>query len=112
MAKASEEADVIMIVVPDHTQKKIYDESILPYMTPGKMLMFAHGFNIHFGQIAPPPGVDVTMIAPKSPGHRVRELSRKASACRRWSPSSRTPPEKHFIGRSLMPRASAAPRPA
>jgi ketol-acid reductoisomerase len=74
VAKASEEADVVMIVVPDHTQKKIYDESILPYMTPGKMLMFAHGFNIHFGQIAPPPGVDVTMIAPKSPGHRVREL--------------------------------------
>src|SRR3954463_9982248 len=74
VAKASEEADVVMIVVPDHTQKKIYDESILPYMTPGKMLMFAHGFNIHFGQITPPPGVDVTMIAPKSPGHRVREL--------------------------------------
>jgi len=74
VAKAAEEADVVMIVVPDQTQKKVYDESIKPYMTPGKMLMFAHGFNIHFGQIAPPEGVDVTMIAPKSPGHRVREL--------------------------------------
>ena len=74
VAKAAEEADVVMIVVPDQTQKKVYDESIKPYMTPGKMLMFAHGFNIHFGQITPPEGVDVTMIAPKSPGHRVREL--------------------------------------
>ena len=74
VAKAAEEADVVMIVVPDQTQKKLYDESIKPYMTPGKMLMFAHGFNIHFGQITPPEGVDVTMIAPKSPGHRVREL--------------------------------------
>jgi ketol-acid reductoisomerase len=71
---AAKAADVIMIVVPDHVQKRVYEEDILPNLTPGKMLMFAHGFNIHFGAISPPEGIDVTMIAPKSPGHRVREL--------------------------------------
>lgn len=74
VASAAEEADVIMIVVPDETQRSVYDESIAPAMKPGKTLMFAHGFNIHYGQIDPPAGVDVTMIAPKSPGHRLREL--------------------------------------
>jgi ketol-acid reductoisomerase len=71
---AAKAADVIMIVVPDHVQKRVFEEEILPNLTPGKTLMFAHGFNIHFGAINPPEGVDVSMIAPKSPGHRVREL--------------------------------------
>ena len=73
-AQAAREADVIMILTPDTTQAKLYRESIEPALTPGKTLMFAHGFNIRFGTIVPPQGVDVTMIAPKSPGHRVREL--------------------------------------
>jgi ketol-acid reductoisomerase len=72
--EAARAADVVMILVPDHTQADLYDQSIAPYMTPGKTLMFAHGFNIHFQQIAPPAGVDVSMVAPKAPGHRVREL--------------------------------------
>ena len=63
-----------MILVPDHIQGDLYDNDIAPHMTPGKTLMFAHGFNIHFNQIKPPAGVDVSMIAPKAPGHRVREL--------------------------------------
>ena len=63
-----------MILVPDTTQPSIYRESIAPHLTAGKTLMFAHGFNIRFGTIQPPAGVDVSMIAPKSPGHRVREL--------------------------------------
>jgi ketol-acid reductoisomerase len=63
-----------MILAPDQTQKKIYNESIKPNLSPGKTLMFAHGFAIRFGEVVPPEGVDVTMIAPKSPGHRVREL--------------------------------------
>jgi ketol-acid reductoisomerase len=63
-----------MILVADHHQADLYKKSIAPHMSPGKTLMFAHGFNIHFGQIAPPAGVDVSMIAPKAPGHRVREL--------------------------------------
>jgi ketol-acid reductoisomerase len=63
-----------MILTPDTTQPAIYRESIAPNLTPGKTLMFAHGFNIRFGTIKPPAGVDVSMVAPKSPGHRVREL--------------------------------------
>jgi ketol-acid reductoisomerase len=63
-----------MILVPDHIQGDLYTQEIAPHMTKGKTLMFAHGFNIHFGQIKPPADVDVSMIAPKAPGHRVREL--------------------------------------
>ncbi|HLX46396.1 MAG TPA: ketol-acid reductoisomerase [Bryobacteraceae bacterium] len=73
-ADAAKAAQVVMILVHDHLQADIFKRDILPHMTPGKTLMFAHGFNIHFKQIEPPPGVDVTMIAPKAPGHRVREL--------------------------------------
>jgi ketol-acid reductoisomerase len=60
--------------VPDHVQADLYNTEIAPHMTEGKTLMFAHGFNIHFKQITPPPNVDVSMVAPKAPGHRVREL--------------------------------------
>ncbi len=67
-------ADVIMMLVPDHVAARLYRESVAPHMTAGKMLMFAHGFNIRFNGIVPPKDVDVTMIAPKSPGHRVREV--------------------------------------
>lgn len=74
VADASKAADVIMVLVPDHLQGDIYTNEIAPYLTPGKTIMFAHGFSIHFGAIVAPAGVDVTMIAPKAPGHRVREL--------------------------------------
>jgi ketol-acid reductoisomerase len=73
-ADAAKAADTVMILVADHIQGDLYNKEIAPHMTPGKTLMFAHGFNIHFGEIAAPNGVDVTMIAPKAPGHRVREL--------------------------------------
>ena len=73
-ADAAKEADVVMILVHDHLQGDLYNKEIAPHMTAGKTLMFAHGFNIHFKQITPPAHVDVTMIAPKAPGHRVREL--------------------------------------
>jgi ketol-acid reductoisomerase len=73
-AEAAQAANVVMILVPDHIQADVYRRDIAPHMGAGKTLMFAHGFNIHFQQIAPPPGVDVSMIAPKAPGHRVREL--------------------------------------
>src|SRR5438105_10279009 len=72
--QAVQNSDVIMILLPDETQKRVYKASIEPHLRPGQTLMFAHGFNIHFGQIVPPPFVDVTMIAPKAPGHRMREL--------------------------------------
>ncbi len=74
VADAAKEADAIMILAPDQTQKAIYDADIAPNLTKGKALMFAHGFNIHFGQIKPPADVDVFLIAPKSPGHMVRRL--------------------------------------
>ena len=73
-AQAVKEADIIMILAPDQIQRQIYQESIEPGLKAGKMLMFAHGFNIHFNQIVPPTDVDVTMIAPKAPGHRMREM--------------------------------------
>ena len=72
IADAAEWADVVMILAPDTEQKAIYDEHIAPHMTPGKALAFAHGFNIRFGRIEPPEGVDVIMVAPKGPGHLVR----------------------------------------
>jgi ketol-acid reductoisomerase len=74
VSDASKAADTIMILVPDHIQGDLYNSEIAPHMGPGKTLMFAHGFNIHFGFIKPPAEVDVSMIAPKAPGHRVREL--------------------------------------
>ena len=67
-------ADLIMVLLPDQTQPGVYAESIAPVLTSGKVLAFAHGFNIHFNQILPPAGVDVIMIAPKSPGHLVRRV--------------------------------------
>ena len=73
-AAATAAADFTMILVPDHVQADLYNQELAPAMTPGKTLMFAHGFNIHFGEIQPPAGVDVSMVAPKAPGHRVREL--------------------------------------
>lgn len=71
---AAKSADIIMMLVPDQIQKQIYHESIQSNLTQGKTLMFAHGFNIHYGQIVPPAGVDVSMVAPKGPGHMVRQV--------------------------------------
>jgi len=76
-SEAASRGDVIMMLVADHHQPGVYQKDIGPHMKPGKTLMFAHGFNIHFGEIVPPPQVDVSMIAPKAPGHRVRELFRE-----------------------------------
>ncbi len=71
-AEATKKADIVMILINDEKQAAMYKESIAPNLRPGMMLMFAHGFAIHFGQIVPPKDVDVTMIAPKAPGHTVR----------------------------------------
>jgi ketol-acid reductoisomerase len=69
---AAKAADFIMILLPDEVQKTVYKNEIEPYLTEGKTLAFAHGFNIHFGQVVPPSNVDVVMVAPKGPGHLVR----------------------------------------
>jgi ketol-acid reductoisomerase len=74
VADVAQEADVIMILAPDQVQREIYEGHVEQGLTAGNMLMFAHGFNIHFRQVQPPPDVDVTMIAPKGPGHMLRQL--------------------------------------
>jgi len=72
--QAADWAGTIMILTPDTSQASIYNQSIAPHLDQGKTLMFAHGFNIRYGTIVPPPEVDVSMVAPKAPGHRVREI--------------------------------------
>jgi len=79
VSEVSLEADIIMMLVPDHLQASIYKESIHPHMLPGKTLMFAHGFNIHYDAIVAPDYVDVSMVAPKAPGHRMRQVYTKGS---------------------------------
>jgi ketol-acid reductoisomerase len=74
VADAAKMGEVVMILLPDQTQRAVFEESIRGGLGKGKMLMFAHGFNIHFNQVVPPPDVDVTMIAPKAPGHVMRDL--------------------------------------
>jgi ketol-acid reductoisomerase len=74
VAEATKWADVIMNLTPDQTAAKVYHADIEPNLTPGKTLMFAHGFNIRFRTITPPAGIDVSLVAPKAPGHRVREV--------------------------------------
>ncbi len=74
VAEAVKAADVIMIALPDTVQKAVYDAEIAPNLRDGQLLMFAHGFNIRFGRIQPPAGVDVGMVAPKGPGHLVRSV--------------------------------------
>ena len=77
--EAAKSADIIMMVVPDQVCRKVYDESVAPGLAPGNTLMFAHGFNIHFNQIVPPDYVDVSMIAPKAPGHMMRRVFTEGS---------------------------------
>ena len=73
-AVAAEQADVIMILIPDQNHREVFERDIRPGLAPGKMLMTAHGFSLHFSQIVPPADVDVAMVAPKSPGHMMRRL--------------------------------------
>ena len=79
VADAAREADVIMVLLPDQVQSEVYANEIEQGLSEGKTLMFAHGFNIHYRQIQPPPDVDVTMVAPKGPGHMVRQLYTEGS---------------------------------
>jgi ketol-acid reductoisomerase len=72
--EVAQTSDVIMVLIPDERQRDLYKTSIEPYLDSTKTLMFAHGFNIHYEQIAPPADVDVSMVAPKAPGHRMREV--------------------------------------
>lgn len=79
VADATRVAEIVMVLIPDTKQATVYSESIGPNLKAGSMLMFAHGFNIHFGEIKPPASVDVAMVAPKAPGHRVREVFKEGA---------------------------------
>ncbi|MBI2886630.1 MAG: ketol-acid reductoisomerase, partial [Chloroflexi bacterium] len=72
--EVSRDADIIMMLVPDQTARQVYYESVAQGLRPGNTLMFAHGFNIHFNQVVPPRDIDVSMVAPKAPGHMVRQV--------------------------------------
>lgn len=74
---AAEQADIVMLLVPDTEQARLFRDEVRPHLQPGDTLMFAHGFNVRFGAIEAPAGVDVSMVAPKAPGHRVREVFRE-----------------------------------
>ena len=78
-SEVAQDSDIIMLLVPDTSQSEVYEKSIKPHLVSGKTLMFAHGFNIHYKSIIPPDNVDVSMIAPKAPGHRMREVFTKGS---------------------------------
>ena len=92
-AEAAKVADMIMILINDEKQAAMYHKDIEPYLRPGMILAFAHGFNIHFGCIKPPKDIDVVMIAPKGPGHTVRMPRASAARARAFSrrPSARRP---------------------
>ncbi len=79
VAEASKSSDIIMVLIPDQHQRQVYYESIEKGLSRGKTLMFAHGFNIHYNQIVPPPYVDVSMVAPKAPGHMMRKVFMEGS---------------------------------
>lgn len=79
VSEVAENSDVVMMLIPDHSMSEVYKESVEPYMVSGKTLMFAHGFNIHYKTIVPPSTIDVSMVAPKAPGHRMREVFTKGS---------------------------------
>ena len=74
VSEVTQKSDLIMMLTPDHLQAKIYNQYIAPHLSKGKMILFAHGFVIHYRQIVPPSDVDIAMVAPKAPGHRMREM--------------------------------------
>ena len=79
VADAARDSDIVMMLIPDHTMAGVYRESVEPHLSSGKTLMFAHGFNIHYETIVPSSAVDVSMVAPKAPGHRMREVFMRGS---------------------------------
>ena len=106
--EAAQKADIIMILINDERQADMYKQDIAPYLTEGKAIAFAHGFNIRYKQIVPPAGVDVFMAAPKGPGHLSAAPMWWARVCRASSRSSRMRPVTALTPRWRTSRASAA----
>ena len=112
-AEAAKRADVIVMLLPDTKQAQVYREDVEPHLTSGKTLLFAHGFTIHYGQISPPEKVDVVMIAPKAPGHRVRAVFAEGLGVPCLiAVHSRTPADRPETWRWHTGRASGADAPA
>ena len=107
--EAAQMAAVIMILLPDQSQRQVFESEIKGGLGRGKMLMFAHGFNIHFNQVVPPPDVDVTMIAPKAPGHVMRDLFTQGPGVPALLAVYRTSPAGRGTRRSRTGRAWDAP---
>ena len=109
IADAASRGDIVMVLLPDEKHHDVWEESIKDGIAPGNLLMFGHGFSIHYGEVEPPPEVDVALVAPKGPGHLVRRQYLEGSGVpvpgrgRR-----RTPPATRSSSRSPTPRASAA----
>ena len=109
VAEATAQADIVMVLVPDHIQAALYRDEIAPNLRPGAMLMFAHGFTIHFGQISPAADVDVAMIAPKGPGHLVRRQYTQGIGVPALIAVHQDPAARRARSRSPTATASAAP---
>jgi ketol-acid reductoisomerase len=108
VADAAKAADFIMILLPDEVQKTVYKNEIEPNLKEGKVLAFAHGFNIHFGQVVPPPEVDVVMVAPKGPGHLVRRTMNREKGFLVFLPCIRMPRVRHAIAQWHTLKVSVA----
>src|SRR5699024_6620698 len=109
-AEATREADVIMILVPDHIQRDLYTEEIAPNLEKGNALFFAHGFSIRYGLVQAPEGVDVAMVAPKAPGHLVRRQYEAGRGVPCLVAVEKDAPDRPGTWPCPGPRASAAPR--
>ena len=105
---AASRGDLVMMLVPDERHHDIWEQEIRDGIAEGNMILFGHGFSIHYKEVEPPPGVDVGMVAPKGPGHLVRRQFTEGAGSPAWSPSSRTRRATRARSRSPTPRASAA----
>ena len=111
IAEAASRGDIVMILLPDEKQAEVWSEEIADGIAPGNLLLFAHGFAIHFGEIEPPAGVDVGMVAPKGPGHLVRRQFEEGNGVPCLMASTRTPAATPTTSSSPTRRGSAAAAP-
>ena len=108
VVEAASRGDIVMILAPDELHHQVWEEQVRDGIAEGNLLLFGHGFSIHYGEIVPPPGVDVALVAPKGPGIWSAASSSRDPGYRDSSPWSRTPPATRAISRWHTPRGSAA----
>ena len=110
--EATKKADIINILLPDEVQGDIFRSSIRPNLSPGNILLCSHGFNVHFGQVEAPPGVDIVLVAPKGPGHLVRTEFERGAGVPCLIALSEGASKESSTSAWPMPRESAARGPA